>query len=104
SEPRSRAVLLACDLDGTLLDHEGEPVPGAGEALVELVGAGVRFAVVTGRSLQAARRAAAALGVEPALYACCHGALIADTRGHVLRHVPLPRREADGIAAAALAA
>jgi hydroxymethylpyrimidine pyrophosphatase-like HAD family hydrolase len=83
-------LLLACDLDGTLLDHESRPVPGAGEALAELVRAGAIFVVVTGRPLQSARRATAALGVEPAVFACCHGALITEATGAILRHLPVP--------------
>lgn len=96
-------VLLACDLDGTLLDHEAAPVPGAGTAIAELVHAGASFAVVTGRPLQAARRATAALGVEPLVYACYHGALVVEAAGRVLRHLPPPRREAEEIVAEALA-
>lgn len=42
-------VLLACDLDGTLLDHEGVPASGVGEALEELVRTGVRFVVVSSK-------------------------------------------------------
>lgn len=85
-----RPLLVACDLDGTLLDHEARPVPGAGEALAELVRAGALFAVVTGRPLQAARSATASLGVEPAVYACYHGALVAEAGGALLRHLPVP--------------
>jgi hydroxymethylpyrimidine pyrophosphatase-like HAD family hydrolase len=82
--------LLACDLDGTLLDHESRPVPGVAEALEELVRAGALFAVVTGRPLQSARRATATLGAEPVMCACYHGALIAGADGAVLRHLPVP--------------
>ena len=103
SGPDREPVLLACDLDGTLLDHEGAPVPGAGEVLAELVGAGAFFAVITGRPLRAARRATTALGVEPVVYACYHGALVADPSERILRHLPLARREARDIAAEALA-
>jgi len=88
--PASARALLACDLDGTLLDHESAPIPGARGALEELVRAGARFAVVTGRPLRSARRATAALGVEPVVFACYHGALIALPGGAVLRHLPVP--------------
>ncbi len=104
ASPARRSVLLACDLDGTLLDHAAAPVPGAGEAVAGLVAAGALFAVVTGRPLRAARRATAALGVEPVIFACYHGALVAEATGGVLRHLPLPPREAGEIAAEALAA
>lgn len=90
SARRGEPLLLACDLDGTLLDYESRPLPGAGEALAELVLAGALFTVVTGRPLQSARRAAAALGVDPVVFACCHGALVAEAGGTVLRHLPVP--------------
>jgi hydroxymethylpyrimidine pyrophosphatase-like HAD family hydrolase len=83
-------LLLACDLDGTLLDYEAAPVPGAGEMLAQLVRAGALLAVVTGRPLRAARRAMASLRVEPVVYACYHGALVAEAGGRLLRHVPVP--------------
>jgi len=102
--PSRGRVLLACDLDGTLLDHDGVPVPGAGAAITELIAAGALFTVCTGRPLQAARRAVGALGAEPLIYACYHGALVAETSGKVLRHLPLPPREAGQVAAQALAA
>jgi hydroxymethylpyrimidine pyrophosphatase-like HAD family hydrolase len=97
-------VLLACDLDGTLLDYEAAPVPGAGEALIELIAAGALFVVCTGRPLQAARRATDALGAQPVVFACYHGALVAEASGRILRHQPLPPAEAREIAAEALAA
>jgi hydroxymethylpyrimidine pyrophosphatase-like HAD family hydrolase len=101
---RSRQpLLLACDLDGTLLDHEAVPVPGVGEALTELVTAGALFAVVTGRPLRSARRATAALGVEPLIYACYHGALVVDAGGMRIRHQPLPPGPARAVAAEVLA-
>jgi Cof subfamily protein (haloacid dehalogenase superfamily) len=102
--PARDPALIACDLDGTLLDYEAAPVPGAGAALAELVAAGALFVVCTGRPLQAARRATATLGVEPVVFACYHGALIAEASGRILRHLPLPRPEARTIAAEALAA
>jgi hypothetical protein len=95
-------VLIASDLDGTLLDHEGAPVARVGDVLAELVAAGALLAVITGRPLRAARRATTALGVEPVVYACYHGALVAESSGRILRHLPLPPREAGVIAAEAL--
>ena len=97
-------VLVACDLDGTLLDYDAVPVPGAGEALAELVRAGALFAVVTGRPLRTARRATEALGVEPVLFACYHGALVADAGGTVLRHLPVPPGPGRAVVARGLAA
>ena len=99
----SGPLLVACDLDGTLLDHEAVPVPGAGEALAELVHAGALFAVVTGRPLQAASRATASLGVEPVAFACYHGALVTDAHGAVLRHLPVPPGAGHAVLARGLA-
>ena len=104
SPRRSEPLLLACDLDGTLLDYESRPVPGAGEALAELVRAGALFVVVTGRPLQSARRATAALGIDPVLFACYHGALVADAAGTVLRHLPVPPRPGHDVLVRTLAA
>jgi hydroxymethylpyrimidine pyrophosphatase-like HAD family hydrolase len=95
--PAAGPLLVACDLDGTLLDDESAPVPGAGEALAELVRAGALFAVVTGRPLQAARRATASLGVEPLVYACYHGALIVESGGRILRRLPVPTVSGHGV-------
>lgn len=96
-------LLVACDLDGTLLDYEAAPVPGVGEALAELVRAGALFVVVTGRPLQTARRAAASLGVRPVVFACYHGALVVDAGGTVLRHLPVPAGPGHALLSRALA-
>jgi hydroxymethylpyrimidine pyrophosphatase-like HAD family hydrolase len=95
-------LLLACDLDGTLLDYEAAPLPGAGEAVAELSAAGALFVVVTGRPLQAARRATTDLSVEPVIFACYHGAFIVEASGAVIRHVPVPSGSARAVAAEAL--
>ena len=95
--------MLACDLDGTLLDYEATPIPGAGEAVAELIAAGASFVVVTGRPLQSARRATAALGVEPEIFACYHGAFIVEADGAVIGHLPVPPGPARAVADKALA-
>lgn len=95
-------LLLACDLDGTLLDHASSPVPGVSEVLGELVAAGVLFVVCTGRPLHAARRATTSLGVEPLVYACFHGALITTASGQIIRHLPVPPAAARSVADEAL--
>ena len=96
-------LLLACDLDGTLLDYESVPVSGGAEAIKELVAAGALFVVVTGRPLQAARRATAALGVEPVVFVCYHGALVVEAGGELIRHLPVPSGPARAVAAEAVA-
>ncbi len=100
--PRIR-VLLACDLDGTLLDAEGTPVLDIGPTLAALRVAGAPLAVCTGRPLHAARRAVERLGAEPAVYMCYHGALVVDPdAGRQLRYLPLPQAAASTLAAEAL--
>ena len=81
------------------------PSPGAGEAVAELIAAGALFAVCHGAPAagRATRRRARSAS-EPLIYACYHGALVAEASGRVLRHLPLPPREAGEIAAQALAA
>jgi hydroxymethylpyrimidine pyrophosphatase-like HAD family hydrolase len=101
--PAGAPLLVACDLDGTLLDYEAQPVPGAGEALADLSAAGALYAVITGRPLRAARRASASLGVEPVVYGCYHGALVTEPGGRVLRHLPLPSGSGHEVVRRALA-
>ncbi len=96
-------ILIACDLDGTLLDSDGAPVAGVGDALAGMVADGAFFVVVTGRPLRTATNATAALGVTPAVYVSYHGALITDPSGRILRHVPLPVNEARELTRHALA-
>ena len=65
--------------------------------------AGALFVVVTGRPLQSARRATAALGVEPVVFVCYQGALIVEAGGALIRHLPVPSGPARAVAAEALA-
>jgi len=96
-------ALLACDLDGTLLDDDGAPVAGIVEALAELRAAGAPLAVCTGRPLYSARRAAERLETDPVAYACYHGALVVDPAdGRRLRHLALPPDDASALAVKAL--
>jgi hydroxymethylpyrimidine pyrophosphatase-like HAD family hydrolase len=96
-------ALLACDLDGTLLDAEGAPAPGVVEVLGDLRAVGAPLAMCTGRPLFSARRAAERLEADPVAYVCYHGALVVDpASGRRLRHLPLPPAEATALAAEAL--
>lgn len=100
--PGGARALVACDLDGTVLEDDGSPVPGVAEALAELVASGAAFVVCTGRPLQSARRTAEALGVAPAGFACYHGALVVAGSGAPIRHLPLPRDAARAVAGEAV--
>jgi HAD superfamily hydrolase (TIGR01484 family) len=80
--------LLACDLDGTLLDGAGRPVRGVGAALRSLQRRGVCVAICTGRPLHAARRLAEQLPASPDAYVCYHGSLVVDAAsGLWLKHL-----------------
>ena len=82
--------LLACDLDGTLLDPSGSPVDGVGSALNMLQEKGVRVAVCTGRPLHVAQRLTERISFTPVAYVCYHGALIVDgVSGLWLKHLSL---------------
>ena len=99
--PEGARALVACDLDGTVLEDDGSPAPGVAEALTELIASGAAFVVCTGRPLQSARRATDALGVDPAGFACYHGALVVTGSGPPIRHLPVPRDAARAVAAEA---
>lgn len=98
-------VLLACDLDGTLLAADGSPAPGIIEALADLDARGARLVVCTGRPLHGAAKATAVLHADPVAYVCYHGALVVDAaEGEWLRHLTIPLdvaarivREAQGL-------
>jgi HAD superfamily hydrolase (TIGR01484 family) len=82
--------LLACDLDGTLLDAAGAPVRGVGAALRSLQQRGVSVALCTGRPLHAAQRLAGLLPLSPDAYVCYHGSLVVDgVSGLWLKHLTL---------------
>lgn len=88
---KSRPALVACDLDGTLLDDSGAVAPGVVEALGELRAAGVLVVICTGRTVAATRAAATRLGLESGPAIAYHGAVVVDLAdGHWLRRLDLP--------------
>ena len=87
-----RPALVACDLDGTLLDDSGAVAPGVVEAIGELRSAGVLVVICTGRTVAATRAAAARLGLESGPAISYHGAVVVDLAdGRWLRRLDLPR-------------
>lgn len=85
--PDGAVRLIACDLDGTLLDERGVGEPGVAAALAQV---GVPLVICTGRPHGAARRLSAAAGLRPAIIASYHGGLVMDERdGAVLRSLTL---------------
>jgi Cof subfamily protein (haloacid dehalogenase superfamily) len=92
-----RPDLVASDLDGTLLAPDLTLSPALPGALHALAGAGVVFAVCTGRMFRSARAVAAQMGVHQGLVVCYQGAMVADLAdGSTLLHT---RMEAEDAAA-----
>jgi len=82
--------LIALDLDGTLLDPEGNITPGAKAAIACARAAGVRVVLNTGRPIPEAAHFAAQAGCD-SLFSCLGGAAIVDrATGSVLRRWDIP--------------
>jgi HAD superfamily hydrolase (TIGR01484 family) len=82
-----RPELVASDLDGTLLTPELSLSPALPSALRALAGAGVLFAICTGRMFRSARAVAAQMGIKDGLVVCYQGAMVADLAdGSTLLH------------------
>ncbi len=97
--------LLACDLDGTLIDEAGRPHAGVPEALASLVAVGVPLAVCSGRPLYAAQHRSERLGAVPRAFICYHGALVVDTATDAwLQHLTVPQPRVLAVTADALEA
>jgi hydroxymethylpyrimidine pyrophosphatase-like HAD family hydrolase len=80
--------LFAVDLDGTLLDHHGQPHAADVEALRALQERGVAVSFATGRLYGGVVRAAEAVGLRGPV-ACADGSHIVDAQtGDELLHLP----------------
>lgn len=74
-------ALIACDIDGTLL-NTGEPVsPAVRAAVADVLAAGHHVALATGRSLVGALPVAAELGLDDAWIVASNGAATAHVTG-----------------------
>jgi 5-amino-6-(5-phospho-D-ribitylamino)uracil phosphatase len=82
--------LIALDLDGTLLDAQGEISPRNRAAIHAALGAGIRVVLVTGRGVDLPAKLVHELHLNlPAI--CAHGALTKDfLSGRTLGHIPVP--------------
>jgi Cof subfamily protein (haloacid dehalogenase superfamily) len=70
--------LVACDLDGTLLDRDGKVPPATSDAVLELHERGIAFLPVTARMPRAVGHIAEALpSVSP--FICANGAIVYDS-------------------------
>jgi Cof subfamily protein (haloacid dehalogenase superfamily) len=93
-----RPELVASDLDGTLLEPDLTLAPALPGALRALAGAGIVFAICTGRMFRSARAVAAQMGIRDGLVVCYQGAMVADLAdGSTLRHVRMEAKDAAAV-------
>lgn len=71
----NRSTLLALDIDGTILDINGEVPPRTRAAVVAAAQAGVQVVLATGRGIEAALPVADFLGLTRGWMVCANGAL-----------------------------
>lgn len=82
--------LIAIDLDGTLLDPNGQITDRSRQAVRRALERDRHVVLVTARTFEEARSFADDLGLRLPLL-CCHGALVQDTgTGEVYSHTPVP--------------
>lgn len=81
--------LIAIDLDGTIINKEGEIFPYAKKAIRRAIEMGMKVAIATGRMYRPSNRFAQELGISAPII-CYQGALIREPHGgSVLWHKPL---------------
>ena len=73
--PLNRSTLLALDIDGTILDINGEVPPRTRAAVVAAAQAGVQIVLATGRGIEAALPVVDFLGLTRGWMVCANGAL-----------------------------
>ena len=83
-------LLIAIDLDGTLVEPRMPVRPAPVAAVKRALAAGVKVTIVTGRMIVAAKPFAGLLDLDGPIV-CYQGAVIADARsGRIIRETPLP--------------
>ena len=75
-EPGWRPGLVALDVDGTVVDRNGELPDAVGQAIRAVVAAGVPVVLSTGRSWHGTRPLVDLLGLPPGPSVCSNGAVI----------------------------
>lgn len=73
--PLDRSTLLTLDIDGTILDINGQVPPRTRAAVVAAAQAGVQVVLATGRGIEAALPVADFLGLTRGWMVCANGAL-----------------------------
>ncbi|WP_043793678.1 Cof-type HAD-IIB family hydrolase [Pseudarthrobacter chlorophenolicus] len=68
-----RQLMVALDVDGTLVDHDGHMSPAVRESAQAVVEAGHEVMIATGRSLNATLPIIDKIGVERGYAVCCNG-------------------------------
>ncbi|MBT2514946.1 HAD family hydrolase [Arthrobacter sp. ISL-30] len=66
-------LMIALDVDGTLVDHDGHMSPGVREAAHAVVSDGHDVLIATGRSLNAALPVIEQIGLDRGYAVCCNG-------------------------------
>lgn len=89
-------MLIAFDLDGTLLDNQQRIPPSTIQTIKRLQDQGNKIAVATGRSYSACKYYAKLIQAD--YVASCNGALIVDEKNQVLlEQSPLPKETANAV-------
>ncbi|MFD1505648.1 HAD family hydrolase [Georgenia yuyongxinii] len=73
--PPADDLLVALDIDGTLLTHDGDLSPAVADAVADLRDAGAQVVLSTGRSVQGVTPVAAQLGLTEGWAVCSNGAV-----------------------------
>ncbi len=76
--------LIACDIDGTLLNDDGDVFESTIQLVHDVVAKGIRFCLVSGRSYPAARDVHEILSLDSPI-AVMDGALIVGSRNEIVR-------------------
>lgn len=66
-------LMVALDVDGTLVNHDGHMSPGVREAAQAVVAAGHEVMIATGRSLNATLPVIEKIGIDRGFAVCCNG-------------------------------
>jgi Cof subfamily protein (haloacid dehalogenase superfamily) len=69
----SNKLMVALDVDGTLVDHDGHMSPGVREAAQAVVAAGHEVLIATGRSKNATLPIIEQIGIDRGYAVCCNG-------------------------------
>lgn len=69
----AQKLMVALDVDGTLVDHDGHMSPAVREAAQAVVAAGHEVMIATGRSLNAMLPIIENIGIDRGYAVCCNG-------------------------------